>query len=98
MNDELTAPKLGKKLQEQFEVDFSESKVKRPRQKLGWVQTSRKYCQLIRKTNRAKRLEFCLSVWKTMSSSMTSSSQMNVPSIWKSTLSFASVAGGNSRS
>ena len=59
-NDELTAPKLGKKLQEQFGVDFSESKVKRLRQKLGWVQTGTKYCQLIHETNRAKRLEFCL--------------------------------------
>ena len=59
-NDELTAPKLGKKLQEQFGVNFSESKVKKLRQKLGWVQTGTKYCQLIRETNRAKRLEFCL--------------------------------------
>ena len=60
-NDELTARKLGKKLQEQFGVNFSESKVKRLRQKLGWVQTGTKYCQLIREANRAKRLEFfCL--------------------------------------
>ena len=53
-NDELTASKLGKKLQEQSGVDFSESKVKRLRQKLGWVQTGTKYCQLIRETNRTK--------------------------------------------
>ena len=59
-NDELTAPKLRKMLQEQFGVDFSDSKVKRLRQKLGWVQTGTKYCQLIRETNRAKRLEFCM--------------------------------------
>ena len=58
-NDELTEPKLGKKLQERFGIDFSESKVKRPRQKLGWVQTATKYCQLIREVKRAKRLEFC---------------------------------------
>ena len=53
-NDELRAPKLRKKLQEQFSVDFSDSKVKRLRQKLGWVQTGTKYCQLIRETNHAK--------------------------------------------
>lgn len=58
--DELTAPKLRKKLQEQFGINFSESKVKRLRQKLGWVQTGMKYCQLIREANCAKRLEFCL--------------------------------------
>ena len=42
-NDELTAPKLRKTLQEQSTVDFSDSKVKRLRQKLGWVQTGTKY-------------------------------------------------------
>ena len=56
-NDELTAPKLCKekndeltapKLQEQLGVDFSDSKVKRLRQKLRWVQTGTKYCRLIR--------------------------------------------------
>lgn len=51
-NDELTAPKL--------DIDFSESKVKRLRQKLRWVQTGTKYCQLIHEMNRAKQLEFCL--------------------------------------
>ena len=58
-NDELTAPNLRKKIFEEFEVKFSESKVKRLRKKLGWVQTGTKYCQLIREPNRAKRLEFC---------------------------------------
>lgn len=59
-NDELTAPKLRRKLQEEFGVNFSESKVKRLRKKLGWVQTGTKYCQLIREANRTKRLDFCL--------------------------------------
>lgn len=59
-DDELTAPKLRKRLWQQFRVDFSESKLKRLRKKLGWVQTGTKYCQLIREANRAKRLEFCL--------------------------------------
>ena len=59
-NEELTAPKLRKMLQEQFGVDFSDSKVKRLRQKLGWVQTGTKYCQLICEANWVKRLEFCM--------------------------------------
>ena len=59
-NDELTAPNLKKKIYEEFGVNFSESKVKRLRKKLGWVQTGTKYCQLIREPNRVKRLEFCL--------------------------------------
>lgn len=59
-DDELTAPKLRRKLHEQFGVEFSKPKVKRLRQKLGWLQTGTKYCQLIRVVNRAKRLEFCL--------------------------------------
>ena len=59
-NDELTAPNLQKKIYEEFGVNFSESKVKRLRKKLGWVQTGTKYCQLIREPNRVKRLEFCL--------------------------------------
>ena len=59
-NDELTAPKLRRKLQEEFGVNFSESKVKRLSKKLGWVQRGTKYCQLIREANRTKRLDFCL--------------------------------------
>ena len=58
-NDELTAPNLQKKIYEEFGVNFSESKVKRLRKNLGWVQTGTKYCQLIREPNRVKRLEFC---------------------------------------
>ena len=59
-NDELTSPNLRRKIFEQFQVDLSESKVKRLRSKLGWVQTGMRYCQLIREPNRAKCLEFCL--------------------------------------
>ena len=58
-NDELTAPNLQKKIYEEFGVNFSESKVKRLRKNLGWVQTGTKYCQLIREPNRVKCLEFC---------------------------------------
>ena len=59
-NDELTAPNLRRKIFEEFRIDFSESKVKRLRKKLGWVQTGTKYCQLIKEASRAKCLAFCL--------------------------------------
>ena len=58
-NNKLTAPILQKKIYEEFGVNFSESKVKRFRENLGWVQTGRKYCQLIREPNRVKCLDFC---------------------------------------
>ena len=59
-NDELTAPHLHKKIYENFHCDFSESKVKRIRKKIGWVQMGTKYCQLLREPNRVKCLEFAL--------------------------------------
>lgn len=58
--DKLTAPHLRKKIYDIFGCDFSESKLKRLQEKLGWVQTGTKYCQLIREPNRVKRLEFTL--------------------------------------
>ena len=85
-NDELTAPNFRKKIFEEFEVMFSESKVKRLRKKLGWVHTGTKYCQLIREPNRAKRLEFC-SAKKTVKHSTTSSFQTNAPCTWRNMLS-----------
>ena len=59
-NDELTSPTLRQKIRNEFGVDFSESKIKRLRKKLLWVQTGTKYCQLIKEANRVKRLAFCL--------------------------------------
>ena len=59
-NNELAAPNLQKKIYEEFGVNFSKSKVKRLRKKLGWVLTGTKCCQLIREPNSVKRLEFCL--------------------------------------
>ena len=38
---------------------MSISTVERARRELGWVVTTPKYCQLIRETNRQKRLEWC---------------------------------------
>ena len=54
-DDELTAPELTKRVNERFGMKFSTDKVKRLRQKLGWVCMATKYCQLIREPNRVKR-------------------------------------------
>ena len=57
-NDELTSPELTRRILLHFGLQFSTEKVRRLRQKLGWVQTGTKYCQLIREPNRVKQLEF----------------------------------------
>ena len=58
-NDELTAPKLRKIVQQRTGMLFSESSLKVARRRLGWVATNAKYCQLIREANRVKRLDHC---------------------------------------
>lgn len=57
-NDEMTAPELTRGINDQIETRFSQPKIKRLRQKLDWVCTKTKYCQLIREPNCIKRLEF----------------------------------------
>ena len=83
-NDELTLPQLVSTILLHFRLQFSQAKIRQLRQKLGWVQTGTKYCQLIRKPNRVKWLEFsekCLRENK----------QFN-------NLIFTDIASGNSRS
>ena len=59
-NDELTARRLREKLEDRWPgIAVSLSTVKRARRYLGWVATRPKYCQLIRKNNKEKRLEWC---------------------------------------
>ena len=58
-NDETTATDLAKMIREQFQVDISETTIRRTRRKLGWLSTGTKYCQLVREANREKRLRFC---------------------------------------
>jgi hypothetical protein len=58
-NDETTATDLAKMIREQFQVDISETTIRRTRRKLGWLSTGTKYCQLVREANRKKRLRFC---------------------------------------
>ena len=57
-NDEMTGPELTRRVNRQFDETFSRNKIKRIRQRIGWVQSSAKYCQLIREPNRVKRREF----------------------------------------
>ena len=57
-NDEMTSPELTRRVNDRFSTQFTQAKIKRHRRKLGWVCTKTKYCQLIRKPNRVKRLEF----------------------------------------
>ena len=65
-NDKLTSPTLRQKIRNEFGIDFSESKIKRLRKKLLWVQTSTKYCQLIKEANRVKQLAFCILLFELM--------------------------------
>ena len=57
-NDKLVSPELTRRILLHFELQFSQEKARHLRQKLSWVLTGTKYCQLIRKPNRVKQLEF----------------------------------------
>ena len=57
-NDEMTSPLLVMRIFQEFGLQFPIQKVKRLRKKLGLVQTSTKYCQLIHEPNRVKGLDF----------------------------------------
>ena len=60
-NDELTAKQLHERLLEKWpHLSISVTTVKRMRRMLGWVVTRPKYCQLIRDSNKQKRLAWCL--------------------------------------
>lgn len=63
-NDEVTAPELTGGINNRFETRFSQPKIKCLRQKLGWVCTKTKYCQLIREPNWIKRLQFSQKCWQ----------------------------------
>ena len=58
-DDGVSAPKLTIEFNRKFDgVNFSVSKVKRLRKKLGWLASKTKYCQLIREVNKLKRLAY----------------------------------------
>ena len=54
-DDELTSVTLQRRISKQFSVEFSVSKVKDLRKKLGWLAEKTRYCQMVRQVNRAKR-------------------------------------------
>ena len=45
-------------------VNVSSSTVRRVRRNLGWRREKARYCQLIRESNKIKRLSFCLKALK----------------------------------
>ena len=57
-DDHLTAPILMEKVNDKFDVNFSVSKIKLIRKKLGWRSDSTAYCQLIKNHNIPKRLKY----------------------------------------
>lgn len=61
-NDELTAYKLKEMLTSRWPrlKSVSIANIKRCRKRLGWVATRPRYCQLIRESNKRKRLEWCI--------------------------------------
>ena len=59
-NDELTYSELKNKLVEDCNVTVSEATIRQARRKIGWIQESAKYCQMVREPNKVKRLMFCL--------------------------------------
>ena len=61
-NDELTSYKLKQMLVAKWPEfqNISVSNIKRCRRRLGWVATKSRYCQLIRESNKRKRLEWCI--------------------------------------
>ena len=60
-SDELTAQSLYTKVMDNFpELTLSVQTIRRARERLGWVSTTPKYCQLIREVNKDKRLKWCV--------------------------------------
>ena len=49
-------------MQEKLHVNDSISLINRERRRIGWVQTSTRYCQMIRTENKEKRLFFCTDI------------------------------------
>ena len=59
---EISARQLQRRLQEKFHIDVSTSVINKERRRMGWVQTSTRYCQMIRTENKEKRLFFCTDI------------------------------------
>ena len=97
-NDEMTAPQLTKRVNECFEKQFSQDKIKRLRRNLGWVCTATKYCQLICVPNRVKRQEFCEKCLQDNKQFDDVYSMMSVPFSLKTTAKSVFIENGSSPS
>ena len=89
-NDELSAKSLKEMLAAEFEEDFSLSKIKDLRKKLGWVADKTRYCQMVREVNKIKRKEFaqsCLAA-KDDFDNVIWSDECNVQLDWNGVLTF----------
>ena len=112
-NDEVTAPELTGGINNQFETRFSQPKIKRLRQKLGWVCTKTKYWSnwSESQTEEPKRstanwsesqtassvCNLVRNAGRTMSSLKMSSLQTSAASCWKITPRFCSIANGSNQ-
>ena len=59
---EISGRELQKRMLEKLHVNVSISLINRERRRMGWVQTSTRYCQMIRTENKEKRLFFCTEI------------------------------------
>ena len=57
---EISGRELQKRMQEK--LDISTSLINRERRRMGWVQTSTRYCQMMRAAYKEKRLFFCTDI------------------------------------
>lgn len=59
---EISGRELQKRLQDKLHANVSISVINRERRRMGWIQTSTRYCQMIRAENKEKRLFFCTEI------------------------------------
>jgi hypothetical protein len=59
---EISGRELQTRLLNKLGVSVSISVINRQRRRMGWVQTSTRYCQMIRAENKEKRLFFCTEI------------------------------------
>uniref|UniRef100_A0A1I7XCG0 HTH_33 domain-containing protein n=1 Tax=Heterorhabditis bacteriophora TaxID=37862 RepID=A0A1I7XCG0_HETBA len=77
INNELTAPALCKKIENELGYEVKLTMLKKLRRELGFVYKSTKYSHLIRPTNKEKRIQFCTR----MNHLLTAYSLMKPPSV-----------------
>ena len=56
---DMSSEVLSRKILQTFNINYSASRVRHLRRRLGWLCTTPKYCQMIRDTNKEKRMQWC---------------------------------------